>query len=117
VAQLFGSLVRSVQVPLQQTIPLKEQDPPEGAFVVPHMWFMHVAIWHAGGAWQSAATLHPATQAPLPSQTLPMLSSHAVFTAALVNVQQPLMHARVRQSVVASGQSIAAVHESALAAQ
>jgi hypothetical protein len=116
-AQLFASLVRSAHVPLQQTFPVEEQEPPEGRFWVPHMWFVHVAARHGGGAGQSATALHPATQAPLPLQTLPMLSSHGVKAAAGVNVQQPPMHARARQSVVASGQSIAAMHGRALAPQ
>jgi hypothetical protein len=78
---------------------------------------MQVAAMHTGGAGQSAAALHPATQAPLPSHTLPMWSSHGVNAAAGVNAQQPPVHARVRQSVVASGQSPAAAHERALGPQ
>jgi hypothetical protein len=92
-------------VPAQHTLPLAEQAVLASRSVVPHTWFVQVAMVQVV-AGQSAGVLHPATHTPLRSQTFPMLSSHAVNCAALVLVQQPLTQARVSHFVVVSGQSV-----------
>jgi hypothetical protein len=99
---LAPSLARLTHPLPQHTLPFTEQAVPASRFVVPHAWFVQVAMVQAV-AGQSAGVLHPATHAPLPSQTLPMLSSHAVNCAAFVCVQQPPMQARVTHFVVVPG--------------
>lgn len=78
---------------------------------------VHVGIEQAVPvAGQSLAMVHT-THLPLPSQTLPPMSAHAVRRGALAVPQQPVAHVLVRQSVDGDGQLPALVHEAAPASQ
>jgi hypothetical protein len=107
--QSFASLVRSTHLFAQQFGTLPVHAVPEGALAVPHTWFMHVASTQGGGVGQSDDLLHPGMQVPSPAQAPPF--SHGVNAGANVARQQPsVMHARIMQTDVGWGQSLADVH-------
>jgi hypothetical protein len=98
-----------VPLPSQTTPPPSLQGVPGAAFTVPHALLVHALVLHVViCVGQSLATRH-ATQVPLPSQTLPPLSLHALREAAFATSQQPPAQELVTHSVLDVGQSLAVV--------
>jgi hypothetical protein len=106
------SLLQATQSPaVSQTLPpLSVHDVPEAAFVVPHTFAVQFATLHAVvGVGQSPILLH-ATQLPWPSHVVPLLSVHAVPSAAFDVPHKLPVHVSTRHLVVCAGQSVAEVH-------
>jgi hypothetical protein len=98
-------------LPSHTTPPLSVQAVPFATFVVPHACApLHVlTLQTVVCAAQSLACRH-ATHAPLPSQSLPALSLHAVALAAFCVPQHPPAHVRTMHAVLVAGHVVGTVH-------
>jgi hypothetical protein len=111
VAQSAGVLHPTQAPAAVQTLPLLSMHAvPSDASIIPHTFAVQVLVTHFVGWAEQSLPITQATHLPLPSQTVPLLSVHAVSAAAFESTHAFIVQATVTHLVLGCAQSVAALH-------
>jgi hypothetical protein len=106
------AVLHPTQVPVAvQTLPLLSVHVvPSVASAVPHTFVVQVLVTHFVAWGGQSLPITQATHLPLPLQTVPLLSVHAVSAAAFESTHAFIVQATVTHLVLGCAQSVAALH-------